>query len=812
MKLRISDPLALLPYQTGVIFRSTSGNKVKDDPGTWLNTQQRSVELGTPVPIVFGLFVDNAGTADDYGGVFVSPPATKIRYDLNTTTNEVTTKLTMVLSEGYVPQPQVRDVYQRTCRRGIMVWAYDKLAGPYFTAGNYTSGGGSVTIIFPSYAGSDAGTYEDMTTLYYTNQFAANDDTWQNQVHVFVRQGMHVTRLAGGGVGPSNNMVDLAYYLIQKTSRVPSLLIDTTAMSVAAWFTEVNGFTWDGILDEPANLEDWMREMAGFFLLRVSEKNGKKGFRPLLPITLATYQIATGSVSWKFGFTEEHLVPDGFQIEYIPLSERKPICAQMMWRQQPPNDIGFVRSTEVRIDGEALEGPYEQYDMTQFCTREDHAVKVGAYQVARRKYVTHSLRIRVKPDSYNTLLVLGDIVRVQLRRENEPGVVSFHDYLYEVEKINKTQTGVVEFDLMHFPIDSLGRSILALYVAGAEGTGYMYDLGRNEYSCDDPDNVDDDTPVDPTDPGDGNNPDEPDTDVDLPQPGDDVTNPPAGAPVFPPGTTGTTNYPPSGSPTGNNPADPFDTDPNSGIAIGGIPEDRPVLPGDTLTSPTYLCPGYKTEWWICPPAYVANNVGVLEENLAESCELVDEGSEYLVTAAAQGKHIVAIGRCPDPSAPDGFGPATGAATTGVVPEDFNQSITGLGTYKVKATFSTRFGLPDPGLYPNQSQTVNCSTGAIGPWSWNETSTVYPTPPTTNYPISVSTYGIRVWGTTATATATCASGNELTDIPILSYQTRNSVGVWSSPIVYESAPDGSFTVSALPSPTSYYRRWSNLIIE
>jgi hypothetical protein len=117
----------------------------------------------------------------------------------------------------------------------------------------------------------------------------------------------------------------------------------------------------------------------------------------------------------------------------------------------------------------------------------------------------------------------------------------------------------------------------------------------------------------------------------------------------------------------SNPADPIDsatdTDVGGGGTIGNIPSDRPLLPGDTVTSPVYACAGYKTEWWICPPAYVANNVGVLEENLAEACELVDEGSEYLVTAAASGKHIVAIGRCPDPSAPDGFGPATGATTT-----------------------------------------------------------------------------------------------------------------------------------------------------
>ena len=669
IKLRISDPLQLLPYQTGLLKPPLDKKAAEGNSASNLDTQQKAIELGQPVPIVFSKYVDVAGTLEDHGGVFISPGATKARYEngfsIDGTSYPTGLKVTMnlVLSQGELGQIRVEDVYQRACKKGTAVVYYGANAGALYAPGNYVTY--PMLWTCPNYCGTNDGAYEDMTTLWYQNTYFEGDDTWNRQVHVFVRNGIKVPRLIEGTTDSSNNMLDLAIYLIRQTSRVPELLIDTAAMTLAARFTATNGFYWDGVINEASNLEDWMQRMAGFFLLRVSDKNGKKGFRSRLPIN-GDYTINTGAISWVYGFTEEHLLPDGFQIEYIPLSERKSICAQMIWRQQPPNDIGFIRTTEVRIDGEAVDGPYEQFDMSQFCTWEDHAVKVGAYEVARRKYVTHSLRIKVKPDSFNTTLVLGDIVRVQLRRETDPGLVTFHDYLYEVEKINKTVSGVVELDLMHFPIDSQGRSILALYVAGAEGTGYLYDVGRNDYTCDDPDNEGNDDPI-PDDVGE-NNPDEPDTDVDLPNPGvDDGTGTglPTDRPVFPGGTP-TTGFPPNGSPTGNNPDDPFDAD-VPGI-ITGLPNDRPPLPGDEIIYTPPCCPAEVLMYAIdfdtgikLQEAPVA--VGTAIEG---DCEVRFEiFSEYLFDTATA---FYFEHRCVDPSSPDGYGVfALGGKTSVGVP-------------------------------------------------------------------------------------------------------------------------------------------------
>jgi hypothetical protein len=648
MTLRISDPLALLPYQTGLLQPPLDKKKAEGNTASALDSQQRAIELGEPVPIVFGKYIDDPLGPNDYGGVFISPGATKARYQdgisIGATFYPDGLEVTMnfVLSEGELGQIRVEDVYQRACKQGIAYQYYGANAGAFYDPGNFIDYTNIWTC--PNYCGTNSGTYADMTTLWYRNTYLAGDDTWNRQVHVFIRNGIRVPRIIEGTTDSSNNLIDLALYLIRETSRVPELLIDTAAMLTAAQFTQVNGFSWDGVIKESSNLEDWMQRMASSFLLRVSDNNGKKGFRPRLPIN-ANYTIKTTAVSWVFGFTEEHILPDGFQIEYIPLSERKPVCAQMIWRQQPPNDIGFIRTTEVRINGQAEDGPFEQFDLSQFCTRENHAVKVGAYQVARRAYVTHSLRIKVKPDSFNGTLQLGDIVRVQLRREISPGDVTMHDYLYEVEKINKTISGVVELDLIHFPIDSQGRSVLALYVAGAVGTGFLYPVGRNDYTCDDPGNAGDDTPL-PDNVGE-NNPDTPDTDVDLPAPGtDDGTGGglPSDRPVFPAGstsptgTTTTTNYPPSGGI--DNVDDPFDSP--SGPVIGGIPVDRPILPGDTLTV-SEVCPGQYNVW------YRVNTATGEKEEISRDTAI------YIIQSQDMGYSVYVEGRCPDPGSPDGYG-------------------------------------------------------------------------------------------------------------------------------------------------------------
>jgi hypothetical protein len=664
MTLQISDPLALLPYQTGLVAPPLQQGAAQGQSN--LDSTQQAIVLGEPVPIVFGRRVNGNG------GIFVSPGVTEGRFENNSTTNELTVRYQLVLSEGNIPPLQLRDVYQRACRVGTWAQAFNARAGNWSPGNFIVPVEGKIAWNAPFYTGT-GGTYANLTTLSYLNTHGDGDQTWDKQVHAFVRQGMQVTRILDNTFGSSNNLIDLSLYLIRESSRFPETMIDLDGMEAAAKFTDANGLFYNGIFDESTNLEDWLQEIARSFLLRVSNRNGKKSFRPRLP-TNADGTIFTGAVPWIFTFTEEHVLPNGFDIEYIELIGRKPICAQMLWRQQPEDDIGIIRSTEVRFIGEAIDGPFEQYDLSKFCTSENHAVKVGAYEVGRRKFIEHTLRLQVRPSSFNPTITLGDIVRVELRRESTEGQVTLHNYLYEVERINRNISGRVELDLTHFPVNAQGQSILGLYVLNAVGAGFELPTGRDDFQCDIPGRDEDETPltldpfVNPSLP--------PSTNFGFNLP--DPFNPAPGTlfdptPASPGGGFGGTGGP-------SNPPDPFDDPPGGGSVTGATGPNGVALPGNTLTA-CDVCPGQLTEWYVC--------------NLdGTGCVLVNKGTSPILFIPPEftGKSLAGVGRCPDPGAPVEDGQDTGygapVACTPIVVGAGETGATvyaeGAGTYNINA--------------------------------------------------------------------------------------------------------------------------------
>jgi hypothetical protein len=439
-----------------------------------LDIKQRGAVIGEVIPIVF------CRRVGDIGGVLISPPATEARFDDDAITAAITASYHLVLSDGDIESIQVRDVFQRSCRVGDFTQTYSRRAGT-FIAGNFIDN--SPNLEAPYYCGT-GGSYDGMSTMAFSVTIPAGFDQWNRQVHCFIRGGVLVTRLLDSTLGPSNNVVDLALYLLQKTSRLNAAQIDSSLMMDAARFTNANGLWYNGAEDQSANLRDWLKGTLDYFLLRSVRINGKETFKPLLPYIPATGAINTDPVEWVFTFTEEHIVPDSFEINYIPLTERKPFCALMLWRQQPTDDIGIIRTSEVRYPGTALDGPFEQYDLSKFCASEDHAWKAGTYIISRRRHITHTLAIQVKPDAFNPTLVDGDIVRVRLDRVTSVGAASVHNYLYEVDRITKSIGGDIQIELTHFPVDSELRSVVALEVDSAVGGGVLLETGKTGVSCD----------------------------------------------------------------------------------------------------------------------------------------------------------------------------------------------------------------------------------------------------------------------------------------------------------------------------------------
>lgn len=473
MTITVADTLALLSLENGQITAPPAKGAAAGRSD--LDVPQRSATIGEPVPVVFCRWT---GTT---GGVLINPPATEARFE-NSVTNAVTAYYHLVLSDGRIGNIEVRDVFQGQCRVGSFSQTYGRRAGTW-TPENVIVARSGYTMPEASYYCGSIGNYAGISTLSYQITVADGIDSWKTQVHAFIRNGMEVQRLIEGTVGSSANFADLAYWAYQNSGQIPVSLLDTTALTAAANFLATNGFNCDIYVQNADNLPSFISRLAPYFLLAETRDLGKRGLLPLLQLN-NDHTIKTTAISWEYTFTEDHVILDSFEITYTPAAERKPFCAQMIWRQQITNDFGIIRTASVRLNGEALNGPYEQHDLSEFCTVENHAVKVAAYMLARRRYVSHHLRFKCRPGAFNISLKQCDIVRVTLLRAAAGTPAVNHDYLYQVNRITKTMSGDVTLELTHYPVDALGRSLINVAVAAAVGTGVVLSSNKSGLGCD----------------------------------------------------------------------------------------------------------------------------------------------------------------------------------------------------------------------------------------------------------------------------------------------------------------------------------------
>lgn len=522
-----TDPLALLAIQAGQVGAPTQSTAPQN--ATDLTAAQRFVQIGEPVPVVFARFRNNKG------GILVSPGATEARFQ-NDANNNTTFYYHLAISEGSIASIPVKDVFQGLSRVGSHTQTYNRRAGTWipgnfitpsavaevqftfddlavpvdsrvwynatyvngvwrfiYNGTDYTFGtgvngvrntiGADLPLAVAPYFCGTVGAYPGISTLSFAHTTPNASDLYRQQVHLFIRGGVYVTRIYDSVVGPTDNFADIVKWLLLNTARVPADLLDNAALLKAATFLEYNSFTCNCEIKNSLNYSDFVTKWAPYFLLGQSSNNGKRGLRPLLPTTSAG-AIITTAVTPEYVFTESDVIAGSLEIDYIPLADRLPFVVQVIWRQQIESDIGVIRTAELRFTDTADVGPYEAHDLSEFCTNEDHAVKVGAYILAKRVYVTHTVRFTARPQAHTTIIGAGDIVALTMPRNPTGYAASVHSYLYQIERINKTLAGDVTYEATHFPVDDAQQSLVALAVANASGTGISLTSNRTGANLD----------------------------------------------------------------------------------------------------------------------------------------------------------------------------------------------------------------------------------------------------------------------------------------------------------------------------------------
>ena len=103
---------------------------------------------------------------------------------------------------------------------------------------------------------------------------------------------------------------------------------------------------------------------------------------------------------------------NSFEMEYLPLSDRRNFEAVIKYRVMAKNTLASERTVLVRYkknDNDNL--PQEDFDLTPFCTTYDHAVTVGKYLLSTRKRIDHVITFKTIPQGLQ--IAPGDYIKVQ---------------------------------------------------------------------------------------------------------------------------------------------------------------------------------------------------------------------------------------------------------------------------------------------------------------------------------------------------------------------------------------------------------------
>ena len=228
--------------------------------------------------------------------------------------------------------------------------------------------------------------------------------TFQNLSYYF-QKGLEVEKLTTSGTGATNNFAEIAYALMTDKRFAGKFIgvenVDRASMEIAAKFCAANKFTWDGVIAERLNIRDFLFTMAAYNMLDFRIKGGQFSLYPAVPFD-GSYEL-----------NEDHdvrndvkaLFTDGnvrnLKATFLSPEERQSFRAVCTYRNETKN--GFATTEAVIVGRDLNENanalPIERFDMTQFCTRKNHAVTFAMYAIRNRETIDHGITFETTPQA-----------------------------------------------------------------------------------------------------------------------------------------------------------------------------------------------------------------------------------------------------------------------------------------------------------------------------------------------------------------------------------------------------------------------------
>ena len=333
-----------------------------------------------------------------------------------------------------------------------------------YTAGTSLTTSGNLYL--PLTPGADNSAYADITFLrvegdIYDPPSEGSYPTTTKQLFIYYEEGVEVDLYSGGLVsgvyprGASNQFVDLAMYLFTiykradaaNTADIASPIYIGNLTSIAT-FCDYYGFFFNGVLEDSVNIIDLISQLAPYFFLSFLSVGGQYRFEPLLP--LDGNVLDETALTPAATFTEDEILPGSFNKSFYPITDRQDFIAVMLYREANPSSIGIQRTIQVSYDTTALDAPVEQFDMTDFCTFESHAVRYAKLELAKRRLSTHSI-------SFETALIVTglkptDIFKIDRQRITSAGDNRSEVEWYQISSITFNAEGRSTIEAEHFPV------------------------------------------------------------------------------------------------------------------------------------------------------------------------------------------------------------------------------------------------------------------------------------------------------------------------------------------------------------------------
>lgn len=243
---------------------------------------------------------------------------------------------------------------------------------------------------------------------------------WQQFTNfsAFIKKGIVLENLAtGNNIEASNLLPDIVYGMMTNPvwgagETIGPYQVDKESMAIASKFCSANDFTWDGVVDNKVNFREWVFENAQYNLLDATVVGGRFALIPAVPYT-TDFKIGNNvKPAIKALFTDGNM--RNMQVEFLSPQDRQLFRATINWREDKENGFPTTRQFSVRMadsQGGAENDPEERFDLSGFCTSQDHATQYAMYALTSRKYIDHVITFQTTPQAAMGMAP-GDYFRV----------------------------------------------------------------------------------------------------------------------------------------------------------------------------------------------------------------------------------------------------------------------------------------------------------------------------------------------------------------------------------------------------------------